>query len=137
MSGGVQETQADNSQMDDAHKSESTEEGSLGSSAESDYNSVCWNCSKSKTDVKLKLEKCEGCQKARYCSRECWEEDQPVHGPWCRNHCWGCEKTGVKLPKCGGCLKARYCNRECIVRDWKNHQDYCLKQQQKRKIEKK
>merc|ERR1719186_1959608 len=124
--------------MDNAQKVENSEEGNsdkTGSSADlkvDDYNTLCWSCSKTKTEVKL--DKCDGCQKARYCSKECWEEDQPVHGPWCRKHCWGCEKTAVKLYKCGGCQKARYCKKECIVRDWDIHQQYCLQQQQKRGI---
>ena len=47
-----------------------------------EYNSLCWNCSKNKEMVKLF--KCKGCYRARYCSRKCIEEDWDIHQSYCR-----------------------------------------------------
>ena len=76
------------------HRSEKAEESNLGSekaeesnyvtstkSKEEDYSNVCWNCSKTKTEVQLY--KCTGCKKARYCGKECIERDWPVHKNYC------------------------------------------------------
>jgi len=42
------------------------------------YSKVCWYCSKEDAP----LYKC-GCRKARYCTKECQEEDWAVHGSYC------------------------------------------------------
>lgn len=41
----------------------------------------CLNCSVSQ---KFRLNKCEGCLKARYCNKECQLEHWPEHKKWCR-----------------------------------------------------
>jgi len=46
-----------------------------------DYGSLCWSCSKTKEEVKLY--KCGGCKKAKYCTRECIDQDWPIHKNWC------------------------------------------------------
>ena len=46
------------------------------------YSYLCWNCSKEKGEV-ARLYKCGGCKTARYCGKECRDEDREAHGTWC------------------------------------------------------
>ena len=43
------------------------------------YNTLCWNCSK----TQVKLYKCGGCLQARYCTKDCLEQDWNIHGNYC------------------------------------------------------
>ena len=44
---------------------------------------VCWNCHATEADDEIKLAKCAGCKKARYCGRECQQEDWERHREYC------------------------------------------------------
>jgi len=43
---------------------------------------VCWNCEVDQ-DEEIKLKKCAGCKRARYCSKECQEKDWSEHKLLC------------------------------------------------------
>ena len=59
----------DNSKVSIMHKTES----------ELNYDTLCWSCS----ETKVKLYKCGGCRKARYCSKQCITNDWDVHMKYC------------------------------------------------------
>ena len=59
----------DNSKVSIMHKTES----------ELNYDTLCWSCS----ETKVKLYKCGGCRKARYCSKQCITDDWDVHMKYC------------------------------------------------------
>ena len=44
-----------------------------------DFNSLCWSCS----ETQVKLYKCGGCHKARYCSEQCISNDWTEHMNYC------------------------------------------------------
>lgn len=44
---------------------------------------VCWTCRAVKWPIKEKLQKCDRCQTARYCSKECQLRDWPTHKRKC------------------------------------------------------
>jgi len=44
-----------------------------------DFKSLCWSCSVKE----VKLFKCGGCHKARYCSEKCIQKDWPEHMNYC------------------------------------------------------
>jgi len=46
--------------------------------SEVDYKTRCWYC-----DKQVRVFKCEGCRKARYCSKDCIVDDWSTHGPYC------------------------------------------------------
>jgi len=43
---------------------------------------ICWNCHASEKEG-VKLSKCKGCRKARYCDEECQSSDWERHGSYC------------------------------------------------------
>merc|ERR1712013_211370 len=44
---------------------------------------ICWNCHASQTGEGIKLSKCKGCRKARYCDEECQSSDWERHSSYC------------------------------------------------------
>ena len=44
---------------------------------------ICWNCHASQTEEGIKLSKCKGCRKARYCDEECQSSDWERHSSYC------------------------------------------------------
>merc|ERR1719186_713456 len=44
-----------------------------------DYNKLCWSCSA----TQVKLYKCSGCRKARYCGKQCIASDWKEHMGYC------------------------------------------------------
>ena len=44
---------------------------------------ICWNCHSSGDEDGVKLLKCEGCRRARYCDPECQAEDWDRHKEFC------------------------------------------------------
>merc|ERR1719341_3049217 len=47
-----------------------------------DPKKICWNCHA--TEQTATLRKCQGCEKMRYCSGKCAEEDWKWHKDFCR-----------------------------------------------------
>jgi len=44
---------------------------------------ICWNCHASDKEEAVKLSKCKGCKKARYCDEECQSSDWERHSSYC------------------------------------------------------
>jgi len=44
---------------------------------------ICWNCHASQNEEGIKLSKCKGCRKARYCDEECQSSDWERHSSYC------------------------------------------------------
>ena len=44
---------------------------------------ICWNCHASEREENVKLSKCKGCRKARYCDEECQSSDWEHHSSYC------------------------------------------------------
>ena len=44
---------------------------------------ICWNCHASEREENVKLSKCKGRRKARYCDEECQSSDWERHSSYC------------------------------------------------------
>lgn len=51
----------------------------INSNSRTDFDTLCWTCSA----TKVKLYKCGGCRKARYCSKQCISNDWEEHMNYC------------------------------------------------------
>jgi 2-polyprenyl-3-methyl-5-hydroxy-6-metoxy-1,4-benzoquinol methylase len=93
--------------------------------------------------------KCTGCRKVQYCSKDCQTKHWPAHCSSChgisedkdnlattttcniqstmKSECSFCNEVSQSLKKCKQCGKAQYCNKQCQTKHWPEHKSNCKK----------
>merc|ERR1712106_838591 len=64
-------------------ESEKIKEESKITEEKKEKEKICWNCHASESEEGVKLSKCKGCRKARYCDEECQSSDWERHSSYC------------------------------------------------------